>query len=106
MRILRKRSMYMNSIIKTRILIFFLIFVSTNILANEKYLLNEGDSLFKLRKYVEIMVKLYPSGKNLNFGKLPYNDISLKKGDFSIKNLSVSSAALSVKSGFAVFSSF
>ena len=45
--------MYMNSIIKTRILIFFLIFVSTNILANEKYLLNEGESLFKLRKYVD-----------------------------------------------------
>ena len=57
--------MYMNSIIKTRILIFFLIFVTTNILANEKYLLNEGDSLFKLRKYVNAK-KIY---ENLYYEK-------------------------------------
>ena len=54
---------------------------------NTEYWVGSGNPR-KLRKYVEIMVKLYPSGKNLNFGKLPYNDISLKKGDFSIKNLS------------------
>lgn len=38
----------------------------------------------RLREYVEIMATLYPSGKALQFGKLPYNDISLVKEDFSI----------------------
>ena len=78
MRILRKRSMYMNSIIKTRILIFFLIFVSTNILANEKYLLNEGDSLFKLRKYVDAK-KIY---ENLYYEKNYFSDAMLLKLSF------------------------
>ena len=78
MRILRKPSMYMNSIIKTRILIFFLIFVSTNILANEKYLLNEGDSLFKLRKYVDAK-KIY---ENLYYEKNYFSDAMLLKLSF------------------------
>ena len=78
MRILRKSSMYMNSIIKTRILIFFLIFVSTNILANEKYLLNEGDSLFKLRKYVDAK-KIY---ENLYYEKNYFSDAMLLKLSF------------------------
>ena len=78
MRILRKRSMYMNSIIKTRILIFFLIFVTTNILANEKYLLNEGDSLFKLRKYVNAK-KIY---ENLYYEKNYFSDAMLLKLSF------------------------
>ena len=78
MRILRKRSMYMNSIIKTRILIFFLIFVTTNILANEKYLLNEGDSLFKLRKYVDAK-KIY---ENLYYEKNYFSDAMLLKLSF------------------------
>ena len=42
----------------------------------------------RLREYVEIMASLYPSTKKLQFGKLPYNDISLKKEDFSIELLS------------------
>ena len=33
------------------------------------------------------MYKLYPSGKEMQFGKLPYNDIILEKKDFSIKKL-------------------
>ena len=70
--------MYMNSIIKTRILIFFLIFVSTNILANEKYLLNEGDSLFKLRKYVNAK-KIY---ENLYYEKNYFSDAMLLKLSF------------------------
>ena len=78
MRILRKSSMYMNSIIKTRILIFFLIFVTTNILANEKYLLNEGDSLFKLRKYVDAK-KIY---ENLYYEKNYFSDAMLLKLSF------------------------
>ena len=70
--------MYMNSIIKTRILIFFLIFVSTNILANEKYLLNEGDSLFKLRKYIDAK-KIY---ENLYYEKNYFSDAMLLKLSF------------------------
>lgn len=38
----------------------------------------------KLREYVELMYNLYPSGKDLQFGKFAYNDISLEKKDFSI----------------------
>ncbi len=78
MRILRKRLMYMNSIIKTRILIFSLIFVTTNILANEKYLLNEGDSLFKLRKYVDAK-KIY---ENLYYEKNYFSNAMLLKLSF------------------------
>ena len=70
--------MYMNSIIKTRILIFSLIFVTTNILANEKYLLNEGDSLFKLRKYVDAK-KIY---ENLYYEKNYFSNAMLLKLSF------------------------
>jgi len=70
--------MYMNSIIKTKILIFFLIFVTTNILANEKYLLNQGDSLFKLRKYVDAK-KIY---ENLYHEKNYFSDAMLLKLSF------------------------
>tara|TARA_B100001741_G_scaffold49845_1_gene37700 strand:- start:2210 stop:2917 length:708 start_codon:yes stop_codon:yes gene_type:complete len=68
----------MNSIIKTRILIFFLIFVTTNILANDKYLLNEGDSLFKLRKYVDAK-KIY---EKLYYEKNYFSDAMLLKLSF------------------------
>lgn len=40
-----------------------------------------------LKQYVKIMASLYPSGQDLQFGKMPYNDISLKKEDFSTKLL-------------------
>jgi nucleoside-diphosphate-sugar epimerase len=40
-----------------------------------------------LKEYVEIMAKIYPSKQPLQFGKMPYNDISLLKDDFSIDNL-------------------
>ena len=38
----------------------------------------------KLKEYVQIMYDLYPSGKELQFGKFFYNDISLENKDFSI----------------------
>lgn len=41
----------------------------------------------KLREYVEIMYNLYPSIKPMQFGKMPYNDISLTMEDFNIKPL-------------------
>ena len=42
-----------------------------------------------LMEYVEIMANLYPSGKELQFGKMPYNDISLNLEDFSIESLTM-----------------
>ena len=41
-----------------------------------------------LKEYVNLMYDLYPSGQDLQFGKMPYNDISLSKADFSIESLS------------------
>lgn len=41
-----------------------------------------------LREYVEIMSELVPSTKQLQFGRMPYNDIKLNPDDFSIKLLS------------------
>ena len=70
--------MYMNTIIKSRVLIFFLIFFSINIFANEKYLLNKGDSLFKLKKYVDAK-KLY---ENLFYEKNYFSDAMLLKLSF------------------------
>ena len=40
-----------------------------------------------LREYVERMYALYPSGKELQFGALPYNDVVLEKSVFSIESL-------------------
>ena len=40
-----------------------------------------------LREYVERMAKLVPPKKSLKFGELPFNDIILKRCDFSIENL-------------------
>ena len=40
-----------------------------------------------LKEYVKKMASLYPSNKKLQFGKMPYNDISLTKKDFSTKLL-------------------
>ena len=41
----------------------------------------------RLREYVERMYELYPSGKQMQFGKMPYNDIKLSEEDFSIAHL-------------------
>lgn len=41
----------------------------------------------RLRDYVERMYALYPSGKEMQFGKFSYNDIKLSEDDFSIANL-------------------
>ena len=43
----------------------------------------------RLREYVEKMYELFPSGKKLQFGKLPYNDIVLHPDDFSIDLLTL-----------------
>ncbi len=42
----------------------------------------------RLKDYVRRMYNLFPSGKNLQFGDLPYNDIILNKKDFSTNLLS------------------
>jgi len=42
----------------------------------------------RLREYVERMYALFPSGLEMQFGKMPYNDIVLEKEVFSISNLS------------------
>lgn len=42
----------------------------------------------KLREYVERMYNLYPSAKEMQFGKMPYNDIVLSRDEFSIEALS------------------
>jgi nucleoside-diphosphate-sugar epimerase len=42
----------------------------------------------RLREYVERMYFLFPSDKEMQFGKMPYNDIVLGKDVFSITNLS------------------
>ena len=55
-------------------------------ISGEEYWVGSGDPR-KLREYVERMFSLYPSIKEMQFGKLPYNDIILNKEDFSIKNL-------------------
>jgi nucleoside-diphosphate-sugar epimerase len=54
--------------------------------ADKEYWVGSGDPR-RLREYVERMYKLYPSGKKMKFGNIPYNDIKLSKEDFSIKNL-------------------
>ncbi|WP_159784567.1 NAD-dependent epimerase/dehydratase family protein [Sodalinema gerasimenkoae] len=51
-----------------------------------EYWVGSGDPR-RLREYVERMYRLFPSGQEMQFGKLPYNDIVLNKEDFSIKLL-------------------
>ena len=55
-------------------------------ISGQDYWVGSGDPR-KLREYVERMYSLYPSDKEMQFGKLPYNDIILSKEDFSIANL-------------------
>lgn len=52
----------------------------------EEYWVGSGDPR-RLREYVERMYALFPSGMEMQFGKLPYNDIILEKETFSIANL-------------------
>lgn len=54
--------------------------------SNQEYWIGSGKPR-KLREYVEIMAKMYPSKQELGFGKFAYNDISLRPEDFSIENL-------------------
>jgi nucleoside-diphosphate-sugar epimerase len=50
------------------------------------YWVGSGDPR-RLREYVERMYRLFPSGKEMQFGQLPYNDIVLEKEVFSIASL-------------------
>jgi len=50
------------------------------------YWVGSGDPR-RLREYVERMYRLYPSGQEMQFGRLPYNDIVLERAAFSIANL-------------------
>ncbi len=52
----------------------------------EEYWVGSGDPR-QLREYVERMYNLFPSGAEMQFGKMPYNDIVLNKETFSIANL-------------------
>jgi nucleoside-diphosphate-sugar epimerase len=52
----------------------------------KKYWVGSGDPR-RLRDYVERMYEIFPSGKEMQFGKLPYNDIILEKEFFSISEL-------------------
>ena len=52
-------------------------------LSGRDYWVGSGEPR-KLKDYVQIMYDLYPSGKELQFGKFSYNDISLEYKDFSI----------------------
>lgn len=54
--------------------------------SGETYWVGSGDPR-RLREYVERMYRLYPSDQEMQFGKLPYNDIILEKNSFSIANL-------------------
>jgi nucleoside-diphosphate-sugar epimerase len=52
----------------------------------ETYWVGSGDPR-RLREYIERMYRLFPSDKEMQFGRLPYNDIVLEKEAFSIANL-------------------
>jgi nucleoside-diphosphate-sugar epimerase len=54
----------------------------------KEYWVGSGDPR-RLRNYVERMYEIFPSGKEMQFGKLPYNDIVLEKEVFSINELTV-----------------
>jgi nucleoside-diphosphate-sugar epimerase len=54
--------------------------------AGREYWVGSGDPR-RLREYVERMYKMYPSGAQMQFGALPYNDITVDKEVFSIADL-------------------
>ncbi len=51
-----------------------------------EYWVGSGDPR-RLKEYVERMYALFPSGLEMQFGKMPYNDIILEKDVFSISKL-------------------
>jgi nucleoside-diphosphate-sugar epimerase len=55
-------------------------------ISGHEYWVGSGDPK-RLREYVERMYNLFPSGVEMQFGKMPYNDIILDKEVFSIANL-------------------
>lgn len=60
--------------------------ICKNGLSGKEYWVGSGEPK-TLREYIEIMYSLYPSGKEMQFGKYKYNDVKLNKNDFSIKTL-------------------
>lgn len=51
-----------------------------------EYWIGSG-SARKLKEYVEIMAKLFPSGEKIEFGKIKYSDVKLEKSVFSPEKL-------------------
>jgi nucleoside-diphosphate-sugar epimerase len=51
-----------------------------------EYWVGSGDPQ-RLREYVERMYRMFPSGQEMQFGKLPYNDVALNPEDFSTELL-------------------
>jgi len=60
--------------------------ICKNGLSGKEYWVGSGEPK-TLREYIERMYALYPSGKEMQFGKYKYNDVKLNKNDFSIKTL-------------------
>jgi nucleoside-diphosphate-sugar epimerase len=60
--------------------------ICQNGIPGKEYWVGSGDPR-RLRDYVERMYALFASGKEMQFGKLPYNDIVLEKEVFSIADL-------------------
>ena len=54
--------------------------------AGSEYWVGSGEPR-SLREYIEKMYALYPSDKEMQFGKFKYNDVKLTKYDFSIQKL-------------------
>ena len=52
----------------------------------EEYWVGSGEPR-RLREYIERMYKMFPSGQEMQFGKLPYNDVTLDPEDFSTELL-------------------
>lgn len=55
-------------------------------LPQSEYWIGSGEAK-PLKEYIKAMYDLYPSGQEMQFGKLTYNDISLTLEDFDISNL-------------------
>jgi len=60
--------------------------ICTRGLPGKEYWVGSGDPR-PLWDYIERMHRLHPSGQELQFGRMPYNDVKLSADDFSIAEL-------------------
>ena len=60
--------------------------ICTKGVPGKEYWVGSGEPR-RLREYVERMYKMFPSGQEMQFGKLPYNDVALNPEDFSTELL-------------------